>query len=228
MEKEECFVVWCLKKKNQDADYMALVTSKANNQPLDMRDWEIGQVNSVVHSFKDEIVDYIIEHGLASLISSEPLVEMVVAKGATPNRIVEVFKKYLAKAGVDKELIIVDPYFYHPINAAYEALVVDVIAPHLMNLEDIRVITAPGSKVTPATKANIEAALRALKPTLNIDHSTTDEHHDRYWITNNREKGVASGGSLSTLGRKYCLIDRMNTTDVREYVAIYKAAGLIP
>gem|GEM_PF-1616495 len=228
MKESECSVLWCIKQKNESADYLALVTALANGQPLDMHDWEVGQVGSVVHTFKDEIIDYIIEHGLASLLTSEPLVEMVVAKGATPNRILEVVEKYITKAGVDNELIIVDPYFYHPVDAAYAAHVVDMLTPHLLNVEDLRIITESGFKVTPATKAGIDTALQALKPTLRIDHKTSNEIHDRHWITNKREKGVAIGGSLSTLGKKHCLIDRMKTTDVREFVEIYKAAGLIP
>lgn len=228
MKENDCDIVWCLKRKNDSADYLTLVTALANGQPVDLRDWEVGQVNSVVHTFRDEFVDYIAEHGLASLVNSELLIEMVVAKGATPNRTLEVVKKYVTKAGVDKELIIVDPYFYHPTDAAYVSHVIDLITPHLLNVEDLRIITAPGSKVTPTTQFSIDAGLRAVKPSLRIDHKTSSDLHDRHWITNNREKGVAIGGSLSTLGKKHCLIDRMNTSDVRDFVEIYKAAGLIP
>lgn len=195
-------------------------------RPVDLTGWDVGDVKaSIVHSFSAEIREYVLEHGLSSFYD-ELVLEGLVAKGASAPTIVKAFVAYLSKAVVDTELIIVDPYFYHPIDPAYALLVEQIISPFLSTLTDIRVVTKP-NKVTPATKAAIDAALKVTNPALNIHHTTTHDFHDRFWITNKREKGVIAGGSLSTYGASYCLVDRLNTSDVRMIVAELVAASLI-
>jgi len=214
--------------KNENFDYLDLALKIANEQDLNLRDYEVGEVTSVVYSYKDEIANHILEHGISSLIEAGPLLEHLVVQGETDTNIVGFFHKYLNKVEIDNELIIIDPYFYHPTNANYIPKVVSIISPYLPTLETLRIITMPGTKITPATKTGIETELKAMKPTLSIVHTTSQDFHDRFWISNNREKGIISGGSLSTYGGKYCLIDRLNTSDVREIVVELNAKGLLP
>jgi hypothetical protein len=75
--------------------------------------------------------------------------------------------------------------------------------------------------------SSIEALLQSHKPSLNIIHSKSDDFHDRYWISGNREKAILTGTSINGLGNKFALVDRVNTSDVRVIVNELKSRGLI-
>jgi hypothetical protein len=211
-------IIWKLTPKKENFDYTDLLVKLSNKQDINPRDYEVGQINSVVFSFKDEIVDYILEHGLSSLINSEPLLDHLVAKGATQNHIVGVIHKYLDKVGVDKELIIIDPYFYAPTTDTSYPTTIDLTLDRYLPLVDtLHIITYP-NKVDATLKTTIETILKTKKPTINILHKTSNDYHDRFWISNKREKGILTGTSLNGFGKRYSLLDRLNTSDVREIV----------
>ena len=204
--------------KRDDIKAGDLLIKIAQGEPVDFRDYDVGLVQSVVHSFKDEFIDYIVEHGLTSLIESQLLLEYVVPKGATPNQIILIFHKYLDKTGVDNELIILDPFFYAtPKDPNYTTTVDSLLDKYLHTIDDLYIITSSHS-VNPTIKSKIETDIKNKKPTINIHHKQTNDYHDRYWISNGREKGVVIGTSLNGLGNKVALIDRLNTTDVRTII----------
>lgn len=221
-------LIWRLKPKRDDVDYLQLTIDYANNRPVNLNDFKIEEIHSVVFSFRNEIEKYILDHGLSSLIGIQPLNEQLIVKGESENKIVVFFQKYLDKVGIDNELIIVDPYFYSPnSNSSYHLMIHSVLAPYLPNISTLRIVTLPGGKISPTIKQNVESTLTGANPHLVIEHKTSSDYHDRFWISNNREKGIIVGTSFNGLGNKYSLIDRLNTSDVREIVSSLISNGLL-
>lgn len=221
-------IIWILKPKKENLDYIDLVVKISNNQDINLSDYEIGQVQSVVHTFKDEIVKYLLEHGFTSLVSSELLLEHIVAKGTPDSKIIPVVQTYLDRVNIDKELIIVDPYFFaaRPKNPNYVSVLDQILDKYISIIDDLIIVTN-SHNVDTTIKNSIETALKAKKPTLNIIHKQHNDYHDRYWISGAREKGIVMGTSLNSLGNKVALLDRLNTTDVRNIITELTNDGLL-
>ncbi|WKK86534.2 hypothetical protein QYS48_06240 [Marivirga arenosa] len=220
-------IVWRLKPKNEDFNYTDLVVKISNDEDINLKDFEVGQVNSIVHSFKDEIIAYLMEHGFTSLVESELILEHVVTKGTTDDKIVNLIQAYMDKVDIDSELIIVDPYFFaNPKNPNYVTVLSDILDKYLPTIDDLIIVTS-NHAIVPTIKTQIETAIKAKKPSINILHKINNDYHDRYWISNNREKGLVIGTSLNSLGNKIALLDRLNTSDVRAIVNELNNDGLI-
>ena len=91
----------------------------------------------------------------------------------------------------------------------------------------VQIIIITNNKIDDSLKTSIEGKLKSSKPALSINHNVTENYHDRFWISNNREKGIVTGTSLNGLGRKFTLIDRLNTSDVRDIITSLKSEGLL-
>ncbi|MEI6695640.1 MAG: hypothetical protein WCO13_06205 [Bacteroidota bacterium] len=188
---------------------------------------------TIILSNQSEIVDYIINEGFSEFVRIGTLNEDLIKAGDTDNKVTNVLIKYLDKIGLDSELIIIDSYFYapRPKNPNYITVLTDTLKKFLPSITDIIVVTLPDipkrQLIDPRIKADIETSLKGINATLNITSLTSDNYHDRFWISNNREKGIIVGSSLNSLGNKYALVDRLNITDVREIISSLKTEGLI-
>lgn len=220
-------IIWKLTPKKEVIDYTNLVVKISNEQDINLRDFKVEEITSVIYCFREEIIDYILENGLSSLINTVPLLEHLVPKGATQNTIVDALHKYLDKVGIDNELIIIDPYFFAPTSDTTYLSTIDLaLEKYLPQVDTLHIITYP-NKVDATLKTSIETNLKAKKPSLNILHKTSNEYHDRFWISNKRERGILTGTSLNGYGKKYSLLDRLNTSDVRYIVNSLEALGLL-
>jgi hypothetical protein len=220
-------IIWKLTPKNGNTNYTDLIIKISHNNDINLQDYNVEQVDSIVLSFKDKISDYILEHGLTSIIETELINEAIISRGESQNNIIKFLHKYIEKVGIDKELIIIDPYFYASTpDITYVDLVDLTLQKFIPLIEVIYIITDP-RKVDPILKTIIENKLKYSKPSLQIIHKTSIEFHDRFWISNNREHGIITGTSLNGYGKKYSLIDRLNTSDVREIINILESSGLI-
>jgi D-ribose pyranose/furanose isomerase RbsD len=220
-------IIWKLTPKKEVIDYTNLVVKISNEQDINLRDFKVEEITSVIYCFREEIIDYILENGLSSLINTVPLLEHLVPKGATQNTIVDALHKYLDKVGIDNELIIIDPYFFAPTSDTTYLSTIDLaLEKYLPQVDTLHIITYP-NKVDAPLKTAIETNLKAKKPSLNILHKTSNEYHDRFWISNKRERGILTGTSLNGYGKKYSLLDRLNTSDVRYIVNSLEALGLL-
>jgi len=221
-------IIWILKPKKDNLDYTDLVVKISNNQDINFSDYEIEQVQSVVYTFKDEIIEYLMEHGYSSLVSTELILEHIVAKGTPDNKIIPVVHKYLNKVNIDKELIIIDPYFFatRPKNPNYVTVLEQILDKYISIIDDLIIVTN-SHNVDTTLKNLIESTLKSKKSTLNIIHKQHNDYHDRYWISGAREKGIVMGTSLNSLGNKVALLDRLNTSDVRDIVSELKNDSII-
>lgn len=209
---------------NEGADFTDFVVEYSNNPILQKFDIKILQERHLYDS--ESIKELIVEKGQTALLKEELLLEHLVVTGTPQNIIVKILQRYLDKVEIDNELIIVDPYLYpsrHPAN--YSQFVIDILSKYLPTITDLRLVTA--SNYNRTIKTQIETDLQNLRPGLRISHQTSDDYHDRYWISKGREKGIIIGTSLNGLGNKYSLVDRLNTTDVRQIVSGLVTDGLI-
>jgi hypothetical protein len=94
-------------------------------------------------------------------------------------------------------------------------------------IDTIRIITTDTpSKIDSSIKTAIEAKFQTIKPGINFCHTTSSAYHDRYIISHGRERGMIVGTSFNGLGNKLALVDRLNTSDVREIIADLVANAL--
>jgi hypothetical protein len=220
-------LIWKLTPKRANLDYTNLVIKISNGEDINLRDYEVSQVESIIHTFKEEIVDYILKHGLQSLIEPELILEYLVPKGATQNKIVYSLQKYLDKVGIDKELIIIDPYFFAATSDPTYPETIDLtLDKYLTQVDTLHIITYP-NKVDMTVKSIIESNLLSKNSSLNIIHKTSNNYHDRFWISNKREKGILTGTSLNGFGKKYFLVGRLKVSDVREIIDSLIISGLL-
>ena len=214
-----------LSSKKANVYFLDIITKIANQQDINLKDYEVREVKSVVRTYKDEILEYIFKYGISSLINTVSLNEEIVARGSSQNQIIQTLHKYLDSISIDNELIIIDPYFFPSPNNDYIQFINNILNKYLSNISKLVIISLPNFNVN--TKNSFLSDFNAIKPDLNIEHKTTDIFHDRFWISGNREKGIITGTSLNGLGRKYSLIDRLNINDVKEIVSVLKQNNLI-
>jgi hypothetical protein len=199
------------------------------NEPpgVSFKGCNIWPVTDVFKDFRDEIVRGITEEGLSNLLRRQLLDESVVPLGKPPDFVKDIMVKFLTTIGVSDELIIVDPYFFASgATSDYYSLVGAILQPFGSKLSAVRVITKP-NRVDTTVKTNIEATINALPHNPVLIHKTSDDYHDRFWITASRTKGLLTGTSLNGFGKRYAIIDKLADNDVSEIVASLVKASLI-
>ncbi len=188
---------------------------------------------TIILNNQAEIIDYITEDGFTEFVNIGAVNEDLVQVGASQGSILNVMQKYLDKVGIDNELIIIDPYFYapRPKNPDYILLLTTVLSKYLPTISDLIIVTLPDTPtrtlIDPTIKNDIQNSLKTVNHALTITSVTSNNYHDRFWISNQRTNGILVGSSLNSLGNKYALVDRLNITDVKEIVTSLKTEGLI-
>lgn len=221
-----------VRKKSTCTPINDILLKIAANKDVNFKGYSVGFVaafSDLLYDHKDEVIEFMAEHGYAEFMNTVPMNESVVPKGATQPQVVTIMNTYLTKLGIDNELIIIDPYFLAPTRIPnYPQLIESILKNHFTNLETLRIITTCNtSKIDNSLLSSIESLLQSHKPTLKIIHNTSDNFHDRYWISNNRERAIVTGTSINGLGNKLALVDRVNNSDVKDIVNELKSSGLI-
>ena len=238
-----------LKAKDLDGE-IKFIEAVANNTPIDPSRFEFEPIGNPLIKYLELFRDEIIEHGITSLFTREPLLEALVAKGTPRKQIAEVLHRYLSQLPVTDELIIVDPYFLTSDDpAAYASFLDDVLAPFWSGLKQLRVIMARKRvkqplfiaakdfvlRIVTAQKKVKDSTLMAVKdlvatraPGCAFTHVFSERYHDRFWISASRTKGILVGASFNGLGKKYAVIERLTDADVSDLVASLIAVNLLP
>ena len=178
-------------------------------------------LSQFLYNYQKEITDFIIDKGLSNFVNTQILNECIIPTGTVQPQIINILTKYLTKVGIDSELIIVDPFFLAPTRITnYPQLIESILINFISTIDTIKIITTANlNKIDTTLLAQIDTTLKVHKPSLQIIHKTTNDFHDRFWISNNREKGIVTGTSLNGFGNKFALVDRLNKSDVREVIA---------
>lgn len=199
----------------------------AQGENINLADYEVADMTGLgMYNYIDDYKNYIIENGITQLFELGNINEDFVPKGASHDTIVSCMQKYLDKIEIDNELIILDPYFYAPNrDIKYAQTILDILEKYLATIDTLIIIT--NDKIDSTLKSEIENKLQKHHPTLIIRNMQTNNFHDRFWISNKREKGIVTGTSLNGLGRKFALVDRLNISDVRLIIDSLKSEHLL-
>lgn len=213
----------------EDFDFLNFVVEQANGRPVDLSKCGVFQIDYPQLYFKEMFLKQIVEHGLTTYLEMDLILEDLTTPRTQPDRVEEIIVKFLTNIGLDGELIIVDPYFFAPrVDATYVTRLCNIMTPFISTLQNIRIVTASHSRAYSANSKNLVLnGLAALSSSLNVSHTQSNELHDRFWISNNREKGILTGTSLNGLGRKYAVIDYLQDEDVKEIVTDLHSQNLI-
>lgn len=199
-----------------------LVVPVANGQPVFFIDNEVQLLTSPIDDFRDEIIHFLLQHGAARFFSRVQLFEAIIGPHSGRPAAYNYLECYLGQLPVDDELIIIDPYFMPACEeanaAAYASTVADILRPFATILRTVHIIVGAGGKRSHVVeKAVLQAIsqLSALPIAVHVQQS--NDFHDRFWISAGRQRGILSGTSLNGYGRKYAVIDHLDSSDTADH-----------
>jgi hypothetical protein len=178
----------------------------------------------------EECKEMILTRGVRQTLSTGRILEAILAKTDDHEKrdlLIRVLRDQLRTLAPSESLIVVDPYFF-PANLRDKG----------DYLDDFRAIfgsVIPGiNRITFITKPRYDAGLFEdmkrilveINPALRIEHRTTNDFHDRWWIAD-RERGLFIGTSLNGLGKRYALTDYLKDDDAAQIVDELEKAELI-
>lgn len=125
------------------------------------------------------------------------------------------------------DMVIVDPYFFASTSdTSYPQLIHDALKPVLATLRSLKVVTLP-NKVDQSLLVQVNTLISQTAPSIAMTHATSRSFHDRFWINPNKGTGFICGTSLNGLGKKYTLIERMQSEDVADVSVALKNEGVL-
>ncbi len=139
--------------------------------------------------------------------------EEVLWKNLTDEEKVNTILTYINRMSDESkdELIIIDPYLFKKPKIGENDTLKDI----LQSCEHKKIIAIVGkSKADGDYQKEIS---NLLGDRLEIYY--TDEIHDRFWIIN-RKKGFLTGTSINGIGKKYCVIQSIESDDVKAIIEI--------
>ena len=160
--------------------------------------------------------------------------EMAIPYGVSEEKISEIITHFLndiTDGNKNKELIIVDPYFYpnnknKPDVKKYCSLILNIFAEYFEKTENLYIITRPDIDIN-SNKDIIESEIIKINPSIKIYHRTHKGYHDRFYISD-RKKGFLLGTSLNGVGNKFSVIMRMEPLDIEVVIRHLKKDDLVP
>ena len=174
----------------------------------------------------EEQKEWLLKVGQTEAFYTQEYYEALGTTSHRPSDIKDLIQKYLDRIVTTNKLLIVDRFIF-PTNhdSTYATFVGDILDKYIATLDEITFVTSPSHNRT--IKSSIETLLKSKKSTLNISYKFSDEFHDRFWISDHNDKGLFLGTSLNGYGRKYALIDYINTSDVRQIISELREQGLL-
>jgi hypothetical protein len=141
---------------------------------------------------------------------------------------ISILQKYLDKVITDKQLIIIDPYFFNSSNPAmdleYKDFFIDLIKKYLPVIDTLLFVT---SKTDDLLRESITSEIFNFNRKITIEFAKTNDFHDRYWISGLDKDGLLMGTSLNGIGSRYSLIDYLKSDDVKDIVKLLKEKKFI-
>jgi hypothetical protein len=158
--------------------------------------------------------------GITSFLSMLPINEDILGKVNDRYSMSDRLRKKLEEQSPSKELIIVDGYVFKPKKDEkpedHLNFFIDIFSPTISNIKHIKFITHP--KYNKSQYNYFKKSINELNPEITVVCNTTGEFHDRFWIID-RTKGLVIGTSLSGIGNKYALFDKLRDEDTKYLVS---------
>lgn len=183
--------------------------------------YQLRQVTSPAHEFRDDFLDHIAQNGLSSLFAYTITMEDITSPSMPIDDIELIISKFIDKLKSLKRLLIIDPYFYGTSSTSHQ-LLERLLTPHQADLVEITVIC---NNTSAPNVTNIRSAINASAPNATITEIQNSTFHDRFWINPDLGSGLVMGTSLNGIGKKIALVDRLQGSDVTDLIAAATAAG---
>lgn len=170
--------------------------------------------------------EWLFKIGLTDALYTSKYFEALGTINHRPADIKALVQKYLDRIITTRKLLIIDRYIFpnhHDSN--YANFVGDILDKYLTTLDEITFITSDKHNVI--LKDSITSLLKSKNSTLNISFKFTEHFHDRFWISDYNDRGLFLGTSLNGYGKRYALIDYINTTDVRQIISELRGLNII-
>lgn len=179
-------------------------------------DFNSAQIVLPAREFAEDFLEHILQYGFSSLFNKSIAMEDITSPAMSINQIEAVVSRFVQKLMPAKRLVIVDPYFYAPNDFGdTDQLLMKLLGSDAAGLEHVYIFSeGNGSMKTP-----MNAALTAAAPGVQVHHMKTTAFHDRFWLNPDAETGIVMGTSLSGLGRRIALVDKLSSADVADVLA---------
>jgi len=175
--------------------------------------YRLAQVPYPALSFRDEFVEYIVEHGLNSIFKFNIVMEDITSPSMTSNQVEAVTTKFVRTLLPAKRLVIIDPYFYSPnAEADTDAYISRLLGQQAATLQQVFILSSGGGGM----KEKIHSAFNNLAPGVAVFDTPTKVFHDRFWLNPDAGTGIVMGTSINGLGKRIALVDKLGQSDVQE------------
>jgi hypothetical protein len=205
-------------KNLKDGEDISYFFKRFNESELS-RDFGVYRLS--LDTFRADIQQYVIEHGLSSLFYNYMTCDSIVHPGFKTDEIEAIVLGIMSKLDGVKHLLIIDAFFYDD-KPDCLLLLEKIIRSMSSKLEKITLITH-GKRVS--MRPAMHNVFRMVVPSIQINDVVADNFHDRYWIDFDSTNGVMVGTSLNGIGKKIAMIDYANSVDSREIVRL--ASGFL-
>lgn len=141
-----------------------------------------------------------------------PLNESVLSRNISSERVAQIFQDNMPHQNSDKELIVIDPYFFSANEDTFSDTVIRLskILNAYPTLSTIKIVTDSRN-----SRSNKSALIEVLKEMIsNVTCADSSDFHDRFWLLNG-ERGIVVGTSLNGIGNKIFLIAPLEQDDVK-------------
>lgn len=142
--------------------------------------------------------------------------------------LVEKMATEISKLKNDKQLLIIDPYFFDGGKKILN-LFIQIAKKSELKPTHITIVSRESER---DKERIIEKNMELFKDLIsdqfgiNVKIQKTDEFHDRYWLGIENNSGIVIGTSLNGLTSKLCLVQEIDKEDVKEIIKFYSNLNL--
>jgi len=178
--------------------------------------------------FKELFIRFGPTHFLSPVNIQEELLKKV---RSTDRRDVElllsIIQKKLHLLKPNKSLIVIDNYIFPP-NVRdlriYTTNLLYILDRTIGNITNLHFITKPNYHQS--LYNHVQTEIQNQNKYIITSLKTTDEFHDRFWITD-QQSGLLIGTSLNGIGKRYAIVDNLKEPDVLEIIGELKSNDLL-
>ncbi|TGV01234.1 hypothetical protein [Flavivirga rizhaonensis] len=161
---------------------------------------------------RDEQRKYLLKYGITNTINPK-YSEFFGTPRDDRDLFINVLQNFLDNVITANSLVIVDSYIF-PKNYddEYSDLLVDILKKYIPKLNSLMFITK--NNFHRPLQLDIFNKIKELKNHIVLDLRHSELFHDRFWLSDKSNQGIFMGTSLNGLGKKFTLIDYINSEDV--------------
>lgn len=175
----------------------------------------------------EEIRQLFLESGITKTINLDEYIEFLGTPRDDRGLLVETLQEFLDNVITIDSLIIIDSYIFpETYDSDYPDLLIDILKKYASQLAQLTFITKP--QFNQPLQAEIFKRIKNLNENINLDLKHTNLFHDRFWLSSSESKGAFIGTSLNGLGKKFTLIDYIDSEDIKQIFQELSMENIFP